>query len=296
MAFQIFSDLDSSIPLTRPDCLFDDYFFLKRHAGHFPHSIYVFNTEIEKGAGLLNINNAFYHPGRGSFGLLPLNGNSFNSPLLLLQQPVYTTSPPELWLNHFQSDYIERLTANGFLLFMEEPSFLIEVKEEVLSLRMDRGNVKRLNKGIRLGVETSLDVTWEPLYQLLSENRAQKGVKLAMSEAEVNFMMQQFPTDCFWFSTRKDGEVIASAFVLQSLPGCWQVVYWGHRPGTEDLSPVTSLANSIYEAARHRDILFLDLGTASLEGKPNQGLIRYKQNLGAVPSRKATFVRHASQT
>jgi hypothetical protein len=192
----------------------------------------------------------------------------------------------------FYPEYIATLMSEGFVFFSEEPSFLIEVLHGDLSLRMDRGNLKRLKKAYRMEMISTVAKDWLPLYQLLSENRAQKNASLAMSQAEIAFMMEQFPQNCFWFSTHLEGEGIAAAFVLQSLPGCWQVVYWGHLPGTEQFSPVTHLANAIYQEAQRQQITYIDLGTASLEGKPNEGLIRYKLNLGALPSRKVTFVKY----
>lgn len=272
------------------NCIFDSKEFFVHHAGNFPGSIYLQSSQGTQGAGLLFMNNQLSHPGRGSYGILAdwnqefEPSNKFN---------ITTLTPPQILLNDFAPAYLQFLSDKGFKPLSSEPSFLIPVNEENLAKRMDRGNKKRYNKALRLELRFQAEENWHPLYDLIKENRNQKGAKLSMNEMEIEFMMQTFPSRCFWFSVLHETQTIAAAFVMQSLENVWQVVYWGHRPGTEEMSPVTFLAAELHQKAHQQGIKWIDLGTASLNGKPNEGLVRFKLNLGAIPSPKYLYIRKA---
>lgn len=272
------------------NCIFDSKDFFDHHAVHFPGSVYLKAKNGTLGAGLLLINNQFAHPGRGSFGILP----DWNSELDPPNKFSFTTlTPPQILINNFTPGYLQFLSNKNFILLSTEPSFLIQVTEADLVISMDRGNKKRYNKAIRLELKFQAENDWQPLYELLKANRAQKGAELSMNPNEIQFMMDTFPTRCFWFSVRQENQIIAAAFVMQSLEKVWQVVYWGHKPGTEKISPVAFLASEIHQTAYQQGIKWLDLGTASLNGKPNEGLVKFKLNLGAIPSPKYLYIRKA---
>lgn len=272
------------------NCIFDSKEFFDHHARHFSGSVYLQSQQGTQGAGLLFINNQFTHPGRGSFGILP----DWIPSLDPSNQFSFTTlTPPLIVLNDLTPGYLQFLTHKGFELLSTEPSFLLQVNENDLAKRMDRGNKKRYNKALRLELKFQAERNWLPLYELLQENRAQKGAELSMNKQEIEFMMATFPQRCYWFAVLQQAQIIAAAFVIQSLEKVWQVVYWGHKPGTEGISPVTFLASELHHQAYQQGVKWIDLGTASLNGKPNEGLIRFKLNLGAIPSPKYLYIRKA---
>lgn len=280
--------------LQNPNCLFDNSEFFEHHATNFPGSVYLHSLGQEKwGSSLLLINQRLVNPGRGSFGILSDCHNEFSK---LPPYPIETTTPPLILLGEKSSAYLDYLHFLGFQFLESEPSYLIKVTNHPAVTFFDRGNRKRFQKAQRLGFEFFRTSQWHSLYDLLQENRKQKGATLALSKEEVQFMMDTFSARCQWYSVKLDNRMIAAAFVLQTLDSVWQVVYWGHIPGTEEWSPVTYLAAALYEEAQNEGIKFLDLGTASLEGKPNEGLIRFKRNLGAEPSLKMHFIRPPQAT
>src|SRR5262249_13645088 len=69
------------------------------------------------------------------------------------------------------------------------------------------------------------------------------------------------------------------------------VFYWGDRPGYEHLSPVTLLAQFIYEYAQRARFNLIDFGTATNGGEPIYGLINFKREIGCFPSPKTTYVK-----
>ncbi|MCZ2356051.1 MAG: GNAT family N-acetyltransferase [Bacteroidia bacterium] len=275
-----------------PNCIFDSPAFYDRHAPRFPQSVYLRSDQPgwDAGASLLAKSEGYFHPGMGSYGILPpaLKPDA----LARLKQPIHTLTPPLAILERKAWAYLHYLGTLGFSLQSCEPSFLIRITDGPLEFLLDRGNRKRLRRAQAAGLVFRKQQEWRTLYTLLEQNRAEKGATLSMSPDEIQFMLDTFPGKCAWFSLSDESRPVAAAFVLQPLSSVWQVVYWGHAPGTDHLSPVTFLAACLYEKAVLAGIHFLDLGTASLHNQPNEGLIRYKQNLGAFPSLKFSMVYH----
>ena len=52
------------------------------------------------------------------------------------------------------------------------------------------------------------------------------------------------------------------------------------------LSPVVAMCDFLANSSRNRGMSFLDLGAAQLDGVDIPGLVRFKANLGAIPSDK----------
>ena len=69
------------------------------------------------------------------------------------------------------------------------------------------------------------------------------------------------------------------------------VFYWGEHPSVRHRSPVLLLAEALYEYARELGAKVLDIGTATVDSVPNQGLMDFKRQIGCQASLKVEFVR-----
>lgn len=282
---QVWNSEDNKTDFPHQDCLFNDAVFFQHHAQHFPGSSYFFDTEISQGIGLLQISEGrFRAPGRGTYSLLP----KFQHVMLERVKGLIIIDLPPMCLERFR---MEEVWSQGWSLYAAEPSFLWMPEAGSFSERIDYGNRKRLQKAHKHTFRFLPDASqhWRTLYALLEANRRTKGNSLAMSEQEIEYMTLTFPDKIHWCAVESDDQWIAAALILNPLPEVWQVVYWGHLPGTETLSPVTFLAEGIWNSARASGIHWVDLGTASQNGRPNAGLVRYKLNLGAIPSLKLSI-------
>ena len=68
------------------------------------------------------------------------------------------------------------------------------------------------------------------------------------------------------------------------------VLYWADDLSFRNYSPLTLLCERLVEQSRVDGIQFLDLGISSNDGLLNEGLHRFKQNLGAITSVKRTVL------
>jgi hypothetical protein len=128
-------------------------------------------------------------------------------------------------------------------------------------------------------------------YGVIAENRAKKGYSLSMSLEALHAMADRFPGAVRCAGVHAEGELIAASICIAVNPTTLYVFYWGEIPGAERRSPVTLLAGGLYEYCAREGFALLDVGTSTLAGEPNHGLIRYKSNLGCRPSLKLSVAK-----
>lgn len=65
---------------------------------------------------------------------------------------------------------------------------------------------------------------------------------------------------------------------------------WADHAEYRSLSPIAMLCEEIVKDSRSKNIKIVDLGTASLQGELDEGLARFKRNLGAIATQKISYV------
>ena len=126
-------------------------------------------------------------------------------------------------------------------------------------------------------------------YEVIAENRKSRGFPISMTYESLAKMREVFPRRLFAFGAFKDGTMTASSICLDVNPSVFYVFYWGDLPGYEKFSPVTLLAEFIYDFARSRGFRLIDFGTATKDGRPIYGLINFKREIGGFPSLKPGY-------
>jgi predicted N-acyltransferase len=171
-----------------------------------------------------------------------------------------------------------------------ELSYAIDVSG-AFAENIDYGNRKQLKKCEREGLTRgALDRSdYESAYEVIAENRRKKGHTPSMTWAALEEMCDRMPDRIRCFGVRRGPALIAAAICLVINARTLYVFYWGEIAGVEILSPVTFLAEHIFDYCLGEGIALLDLGTATLDGIPNHGLIRYKRHLGCRGSLKLTM-------
>ena len=129
------------------------------------------------------------------------------------------------------------------------------------------------------------------VYDVIVENRATKNFPVTMSYQAILEMLGAFPGQLQFFGAFKDGTMIASSICVKVSDSVLYVFYWGDRPGYEQFSPVTLLAQCIYEYAQSAGFKLIDFGTATRAGIPIYGLISFKKEIGCFPSPKPAYVK-----
>lgn len=188
--------------------------------------------------------------------------------------------------NFAQQVYLLRLF--GFETIQCDLNQSLEIDSRSLSERMTYGNLKRLRKCNREGL-VARQLTHSDLpqvYETLSINRASKGNSMSMTLPQLQVMVDTLPENVILFGCSDGGQLAAAALCLRLTPSVLYVFYWGDRPDYASQSPVVAVADAIYHYGRERGYKILDVGTSTIDQKPNFGLLEFKRGLGFSESLK----------
>lgn len=128
---------------------------------------------------------------------------------------------------------------------------------------------------------------------ILQKSRERLGVQLSMNRNQLGKAFLNCPDRYTLYVAEVANELVASAVVVKIDSENAYVLYWGDDAEKwRHLSPIVALFVSIFENSQRLGFKVLDLGTSSVSGNTNEGLAKFKENLGALKSRKLNSVYH----
>jgi hypothetical protein len=127
------------------------------------------------------------------------------------------------------------------------------------------------------------------VYEVIATNRRARGFPVSMTFEAIDRMNQALPGMMFFFGTYASDELIAASICIRINGEVLYVFYWGDLPGWGKFSPVTFLATFIYDFAKLNGFRWMDVGTSTVHGIPNHGLLSFKRELGCVEELKFTL-------
>jgi hypothetical protein len=254
-------------------------------------------TELEPGS--------FRSPRRGTFG-----GFEFNRPLRLelierfvdeVEQVLKDNGARRLELldapacfDSSNSGVLANILARrGYLPQTPDLAYLLRIDGSPLLEKLRPSRRQRIHRCQRQGM-TATQVgpdRHKEVYDVIVENRNTRHFPVTMTYDAIQEMVHTFPDRMLFFGAFDGSAMIASSICVKVNSSVLYVFYWGDRPGYEHLSPVTLLAQSIYEYAQQARFDLIDFGTATNGGEPIYGLINFKREIGCFPSPKSTYVK-----
>jgi len=248
----------------------------------------------------------FLSPIRGTFGSVSLNENLgfllLDNFLTGLIHYLVANGARELRIKCAPSSHDNALFSKLFSIFTRNnliPDY-VEVNYDLLINDrnfidlVDYGNIKRIRKMLKCGfvAEKIGNTSLSQAYLVIAENRSRLGVVVSMTENQLKNMIDRFPDAVHLFAVYRDSqrtEILASAVCIAITDSILYVLYWGDAADMGSYSPVALLAKTIYEYCQENGFKLLDVGTSTLKGIPNFGLVKFKQNLGFAESLKVEF-------
>ena len=200
---------------------------------------------------------------------------------------------PALGLAPHHPARLVALCRRGYRVVRQELNQAIPVAAPNFADQANRGTRRRLSRAAAMGVTARLLAEDEhrAAYDAIAENRAKKARPMSMSWDDVAAMRDAFPDRVHLFGAERRGEMLAGAIAMRANARTLYVHAWGERLGAEALSPVAGLAECAYGFAAARGIALLDLGTSSVGGVTDAGLVAFKRGLGAAASPKLWMAR-----
>lgn len=124
-------------------------------------------------------------------------------------------------------------------------------------------------------------------YDILWQNRHSKGRELKMTFEQLQATSSVVNIDYFLMS--HEDKPIAAAICYHAADGIVQVIYWGHLQESSQTRPMNQLAYDIFNHYYEHGVKIVDVGPASLDGIPDEGLCDFKEGIGCIPTLKYRF-------
>ncbi len=216
---------------------------------------------------------------RGS--LLSLDGLGVTTVNVRARADAYSASEPT----------IAFLALNlGFTITACELNFQIDLADHTstdeYTATLKKPARKALRHSMALGctaVDASTDAEWAAGYGVIERNRQSRERPMRLSFSYVLRIRDAFPGRVRMQTLYHGTRPVAASLVYRVAPGRDYVVAWGDDHRLEH-SPMNALAYHVVDRSLADGVTLLDLGISSEQGRPNHGLIQFKQSIGARPS------------
>ena len=235
------------------------------------------------------------HPGTtmGSF-VVPENLSIADSISLVKKLVVYARDKnfdgiqimlPPVFYQKRPSNYIDfSLFRNGFSYYKREVTSTLFLESNLdQNLQKFRPSHKRaVRKAQNKGIEVRRSKRIKEFYRILKKNlKIRHGVEPTHTLAELEKLQQLFPDKINLFGAFLGGEMIAGVVNFVVNPQVVLAFYISHKEKFQNFRAVNLLFCSIFKWAIQNGFKVYDFGTFTVNGQPNMGLGRFKENFGA---------------
>ncbi len=201
--------------------------------------------------------------------------------------------PPMYFHPYVFENQSKALKSLEFKKKFDDVNFHIDIDHWSPAL-LSKGNRKKIRQFFEAGGEvvTGAESEYLEAFNVLKENREHRGVTISMDSEKFIRNLIDLP-QFYRVYLAKIGRTIAGvAYVVKISEEVNYVLFWGDDVKFRHLSPVASLLSFLVTISRRDGFSHLDLGISSVDGVLDDGLARFKQNLGAIKTFKPTFGRN----
>jgi hypothetical protein len=213
-------------------------------------------------------------------------------------QSIRLKNPPERYDQEKSMRLHDALLNTGYTLEQEEISSVIPVTSNAFEDSLHPSEKKRLRKCKDAGFivqPVSLEHL-EEVYNFLLACRQKKSYSLSMSFDEIKKLAETFPDRIILMVVKDHERMVASTISLRVTNQVLYDFYHDHDSTYDAFSPVVLLNEGLYSICQQQGLNWLDLGTSQAGELINETLLTFKRRLGAIPSRKFTFVKNLKES
>lgn len=249
-------------------------------------------------------NLAAHVPGEATFGgwFSPNDEETTVEHMSSLYESLFQAVPARRWVIRLPPSYYrpELFESQVHALESVAERIVIETNSSIQSLSdirkiprygFSKGNWKRnknfLNRGgvVRLARPNEIAAC----YRLLAHNRHRRGVNLSISESQFHTLTTQFQAIYKIWLAELEEEILGAALTVEIDSDNTYVFMWGDSPRGREISVVASICRHLLDDAFDAGKRCLDLGISSEAGQLDEGLVRFKKNLGAADFQQFKF-------
>jgi hypothetical protein len=146
---------------------------------------------------------------------------------------------------------------------------------------------RQLNKCLKAGFTGGMGKPRDHrgIYHHIAEFRENRKIPVNFPFEDFSKSLARFPEHYLPFHVlTKENERVAAAIIIKTAPDIAYYFFPADSPYRRGFSPMVLLMQTVYEFSKANGMRFIDLGVSSKNGLPQTGLIRYKENMGGIPS------------
>jgi len=190
--------------------------------------------------------------------------------------------PPSFYNEDFSAKVMNCLYRSGF----ETKNMELNYHFQTANLTEDYEQLIWYNARKNLKKANSFGLTFEKLdvsegksaYEVIAQNRSERGFPLRMTWEQLVNTNQVIPMD--FFLAKKDSNSIGAAIVYHLTPSVVRVIYWGDLPQYSEYKTMNFLSFSLFKHYKEQGIKILDIGHSTVDSVPNNGLCEFKESIG----------------
>lgn len=236
------------------------------------------------------INTVIYCPYHTSFAVIEgeMNTQSFQN--FLDSKKNYSSKiewilPPDIYPK--SRGQFQFLHSFGFKIQSVELSQYINLEQDFSAnlYPEKRRKLRRLQESV---IETRiLDVSFfDQCFDMIASNRSLKGYPLTMNKEDLKRLIISFPEQYLLIGTFIKNQLCACSITIKLSKTVLYQFYWAHLPEFDDKSPLVYHNYWLACQGKEWGMKIMDFGVSTDKGIINRGLFRFKQELGAIPTKK----------
>lgn len=154
--------------------------------------------------------------------------------------------------------------------------------EEAILKNFKPSHRTAMRKSEKSGVRVRQSDDWEMFYTILEKNlNIRHGVSPTHTLKELQSLAAMYPKKINLFGAFLEDKMIAGVVNFIVKENAALAFYISHDESFQDYRPINLLFYSIFCWAIQNGIQTFDFGTFTVDGDPNRGLARFKENFGA---------------
>jgi hypothetical protein len=205
-------------------------------------------------------------------------------------QQIDCIGPPELY-SPTQSLITSTLVSLQYQIIEAAPGCCIAVNEFSLADKM--GSDKKAK--LKLAVKENLTYQEIPsrrlntVYRFIESCRKERDQTLSMTLAQLKKIVHALPHVFHLAGVYSENRLAAASICIRINGKILYTFYSGHASRYNKLSPLVFLLSQLYDWCSMNNMKLLDMGTSSLDGKPNFPLLDFKLRVGGILTPKFRF-------
>ncbi|MDD2244610.1 MAG: hypothetical protein VB024_11160 [Dysgonamonadaceae bacterium] len=190
----------------------------------------------------------------------------------------YITLPPDIYQENINAKCINAFIKLGFNISGPDITNWIDLKK-FNGIWKNKKVYQNLRKAYRnqlsFSIITEIELMQEA-FNLIAHNRIDQGRKIHMTFEEILELKKIIPIDFFLVKDKK-GEISGAGVFYQSHKSIVQAIFIADNINRRELRVIDFMYLKVFEHYKNMGFEFIDMGTSSLFGEPNIGLIRFKE-------------------